>query len=252
MRGSGTRFKSSNTEYWLLLNINLLQSQNFSLQRPNMGTKVPILGLYGLIEELVMVATSIGDALFTKTQQKVLGLLFAKPDKSYYTNEIMRWASMGRGTVSRELDRLVSAGLLTVLRQGNQNYYQANFESPIYNELVSIIRKTFGVADEIKAKLKSLNENIELAFIYGSIAKGDDTKTSDIDLMLVGEDLSYGEVMESLMPLEKSLLRTINPTIYETQDFFSKLNNGNSFVARVMEQPKIIIMGDENAIRETR
>ena len=199
-----------------------------------------------------MVATSIGDALFTKTQQKVLGLLFAKPDKSYYTNEIMRWVSMGRGTVSRELDRLVSAGLLTVSRQGNQNYYQANLDSPIHDELVSIVRKTFGVADEIREKLKSLDENIELAFIYGSIAKGEETKTSDIDLMLVGKELSYGEIMEVLMPLEESLGRTINPTIYEKNDFVDKLNDGSSFITRVMAQPKIIIKGNENAIREIR
>lgn len=197
-----------------------------------------------------MAATSIGDALFTKTQQKVLGLLFAKPDKSYYTNEIMRWASMGRGTVSRELDRLVSAGLLTVSREGNQNYYQANINSPVHNELVGIVRKTFGVADEIRAKLKSLDENIELAFIYGSIAKGEETKASDIDLMLVGKELSYAEVMEVLMPLEESLQRTINPTIYEKKDFVAKLNDGSSFITRVMAQPKIIIKGNENAIRE--
>ena len=194
--------------------------------------------------------TSIGDALFTKTQQKVLGLLFGRPDKRFYTNEIMRWASMGRGTVSRELDRLVSAGLLTVSREGNQNYYQANINSPLPNELVGIVRKTFGVADEIRAKLKSLDENIELAFIYGSIAKGEETKASDIDLMLVGKELSYAEVMEVLMPLEESLQRTINPTIYEKKDFVAKLNDGSSFITRVMAQPKIIIKGNENAIRE--
>ena len=96
--------------------------------------------------------TSIGDALFTKTQQKVLGLLFGKPDKSFYTNEIMRWASMGRGTVSRELNRLVSAGLLSTTKRGNQIFYQANVDTPVYAELVGIIKKTFGVADEIRDK----------------------------------------------------------------------------------------------------
>ncbi|MEH6543582.1 MAG: winged helix-turn-helix domain-containing protein [Porticoccaceae bacterium] len=87
-----------------------------------------------------MALNSIGDALFTKTQQKVLGLLFGKPDKSFYTNEIMRSAAMGRGTVSRELDRLVSAGLISITKEGNQNHYQANESSPIYKELVSIVK----------------------------------------------------------------------------------------------------------------
>jgi predicted nucleotidyltransferase len=197
-----------------------------------------------------MAVNSIGDALFTKTQQKVLGLLFSKPDKSFYTNEIMRWASIGRGTVSRELDRLVAAGLLTVTKEGNQNHYQANASSPVFKELTSIVRKTFGVADGIREALEPLAENIELAFIYGSMAKGDDTKSSDIDLMLIGKELSYGDVVEVLLPMEESLQRAINPTIYEKQDFVAKLKEGNSFVSRVMEQSKIIIRGDEVVIRE--
>lgn len=198
-----------------------------------------------------MQVTSIGDALFTKTQQKVLGLLFGKPDRSFYTNEIMRWAGMGRGTVSRELERLVGAGLLVVSKEGNQNHYQANKNSPVYSELVSIVKKTFGVADQIKAVLKPLDDSIDIAFIYGSISKGTESKSSDIDLMIIGKELSYGDVVELLLPLEESLLRSINPTIYEKNDFVAKLNAGNSFVKRVMEQPKILIKGDENDIGET-
>ena len=199
-----------------------------------------------------MQATSIGDALFTKTQQKVLGLLFGKPDKSFYTNEIMRWAAMGRGTVSRELERLVRAGLISISKEGNQNHYQADHTNPIYKELVSIVRKTFGVADEIRERLKPLDKSIDLAFIYGSISKGSDTKSSDIDLMLVGKELGYSLVMEALMPLEESLQRTINPTIYEMKDFVTKLKEDNSFIKRVMDQPKIMIKGSENDIREIR
>jgi len=197
-----------------------------------------------------MQATSISDALFTKTQQKVLRLLFGMPDKSFYTNEIMRWASMGRGTVGRELDKLVSAGLLTATREGNQNYYQANSKSPIYTELVSIVKKTFGVADEIRDVVKIFDDNIELAFIYGSIAKGTESKSSDIDLMLIGKGLHYGDIIEVLIPLEETLQRTINPTIYDTKDFVTKLDNGNSFVTRVMEQPKIFIKGVINDFRK--
>jgi predicted nucleotidyltransferase len=199
-----------------------------------------------------MMATSIGDALFTKTQQNVLGLLFGKPDKRFYTNEIMRWAAMGRGTVSRELDRLVRAGLLSITKQGNQNYYQANSSNPVYEELVGIVKKTFGVADQVRDALIPLGENIELAFIYGSIAKGTETNTSDIDLMLVGKDLSYGNVVEVLLPLEESLQRTINPTIYDIKDFVARLKEDDSFVTRVTEQPKIIIKGSENDFRKIR
>ncbi len=163
----------------------------------------------------------------------------------------MRWAAMGRGTVSRELGRLVGAGLLTASRTGNQNHYQANSNSPVYKEMVSIVRKTFGVADEIRQALLPLDEQIELAFIYGSIAKGTENKSSDIDLMLVGKELSYGAVVELLLPLEETLQRTINPTLFEKEEFLDKLNANNSFVVRVMEQPKIMIKGDEHGIRAT-
>lgn len=197
-----------------------------------------------------MQATAIGDALFTKTQQRVLGLLYGTPDKSFYTNEIIRWANMGRGTIRRELDRLVSAGILSVTPTGNQNHYQARPENPIFKELLEIVRKTFGVADVIGQALKPLDSRIELAFIYGSIAKSTDARTSDIDLMLVGEGLNYGDVMAVLIPLEELLLRPTNPTIYTPADFISKLDEDNSFLVRVMEQPKLKIKGEIDDFRE--
>jgi len=197
-----------------------------------------------------MLPTSIGDALFTKTQQRVLGLLYGKPDKSFYTNEIMRWADMGRGTIRRELDRLVSAGLLSITRLGNQNHYQANQDNPVYTELLGIVKKTFGVADVIRLALKPLESQIKLAFIYGSIAKNTDDKKSDIDLMLVGEVLHYADVMEVLLPLEEFLQRPVNPTIYNATEFSSKLERNSSFLVRVMEQPKLIIKGEIDDFRE--
>jgi len=198
-----------------------------------------------------MQLTSIGDALFTKTQQKVLGLLFGKPDQRYYTNEILRRVGMGRGTVSRELAGFVAAGLLEMSKEGNQNYYQANAENPIYSELVSIVKKSFGVADQIKEKLEPFDRDIEYAFVYGSISKGTESKSSDIDLMIIGQDLSYGAILEALLPLEGSLQREISPTIYGKQDFIDKLAAGSSFLCRVMDQPKIMLKGLENDIRKS-
>jgi predicted nucleotidyltransferase len=190
-----------------------------------------------------MQSPSIADALFTKTQQRVLSLLFSKPDKSFYTNEIVRWANMGRGTITRELQKLVSSGLLTVSRTGNQQHYQANQANPIYTELLGIVRKTFGIADVIKQALQPFDEKISLAFVYGSIAKGTDAKDSDIDLMLVGEGLSYNDVIELLMPAEDSLQREINPTLYTPIEYQSRLEDGQSFLQRVTEQPKFMIKG---------
>ena len=186
-----------------------------------------------------MATSSIGDALFTGTQQRVLGLLYGKPEQSYYLNEIVRLAGMGKGAVSRELAKLVAAGLLTVVRQGNQNHYQANSANPIFAELKAITQKTFGIADVVKVALVPLLPAVELAFIYGSVAKGSEHASSDIDVMLVGDNLSYSEVMELLASAEQQLGRTVNPTIYDSLDFSKRIGAKQSFITRVMEQPKL-------------
>jgi hypothetical protein len=141
----------------------------------------------GLIEN-IMQTLPLSDALFTLTQQKVLGLLYGKPDQSFYANEIARWAKVGKGSLMRELDRLHRAGVLTLNRQGNQTHYQANAECPIYGELLGIVRKTFGIGEQLQATLAPLADHLVWAFIYGSIAKGSDHAGSDIDLMLIGEN----------------------------------------------------------------
>ena len=192
----------------------------------------------------MMSSSAIGDALFTKTQQRVLGLLYGKPEQSYYLNEIVRLAAVGKGSVNRELDKLCAAGLLTVSRQGNQNHYQANANNPIFNELKAITQKTFGVVDIIKAALAPLLPQLNCAFIYGSVAQGTEHAGSDIDLMLVGDDMSYSEVMELLAPAEKQLGRTINPNLYTVAEFTDRKNSHQPFITRVIEQPKLWLMGE--------
>ena len=197
-----------------------------------------------------MSSASIADTLFTKTQQRVLGLLYGKPDSSFYTNEIMRYAGMGRGTVSRELERLSSSGLVSVIRLGNQLHYQANKDNPVFSDLLNIIRKTFAIVDVIKAALLPVNEQIELAFIYGSIAKGEDTVKSDVDLMLVSSSLVYADVMRVLLDAEDIIGRPISPSIYTAEQIINKLNNENAFVSRVMDQPKLWVKGQDDDIRD--
>lgn len=193
-----------------------------------------------------MTATTIGDALFTKTQQRVLGLLYGNPSRSFYTNEIMRRAQMGRGTVRRELERLVAAGLLVVRQEGNQHHYQANPDNPVYDELLGIVRKTFGIADVIRSVLAPVDEQIDLAFIYGSIAKSEETATSDIDLMVITDSLAYADLMTLLIEAEQSLGRPINPSIYSQSQINDKLKKKSAFISRVMEQPKIWVKGGDN------
>ncbi|WP_415765827.1 nucleotidyltransferase domain-containing protein [Pseudomonas sp. ZB1P45] len=186
---------------------------------------------------------SLSEALFTTTQQKVLGLLFGKPDRSFYANEIDRWDQVGKGSLMRELDRLQRAGVLTMTRQGNQTHYQANPDCPIYSELLGIARKTFGIAEPLRQALQPFAEQIIWAFVYGSVAKDQANASSDIDLMLIGEGLHYSEVMERLIPMEEQLGRVLNPTLYTPDDWAAKLAAENSFVVRVAQQDKINLMG---------
>lgn len=186
---------------------------------------------------------SLGDALFTKTQQQVLRLLFGQPGRSFYANEIVRYAGLGIGTVQRELARLSEVGLLIVTRQGNQKHYQANGESPIFEELRGIVVKTFGVADLLKEALQPEAEKIQLAFIYGSVAKGSDTAASDIDLMIIADGLSYTALMTRLGEVEALLGRAVNPTLYSPAELQRKRSEDNAFVQRVLQQPKIVLMG---------
>jgi len=187
---------------------------------------------------------SLGDALFTKGQQRVLALLFGQTDKSFYLNEVVRHGAMGKGAISRELAKLADAGVLVVRQQGNQRHYQANINSPIFAELQQIVLKTFGAAGVLRNGLKPILGEVQHAFIYGSIAKGEDHGESDIDLMLVGSDLSYSEVMDLLQPIELQLKRVVNPTLYAPEEFAERLASGQNFLSKVMAQPQIDLMGN--------
>jgi len=194
--------------------------------------------------------TSLSDVLFSGIQQRVLGLLFGQPDRSFYANEITKLASTGRGALQRELERMTSSGLVTQTVIGRQKHYQANKASPVFEELKSITLKTFGLADVLRLQLAALADRIDLAFVYGSVAKGTDTATSDIDVMVVAGGLSYSQLFEALAPAEQRLGRKVNPTLYSRDEFINKVKTDNHFITRVMDQPKIPLLGGEDALRD--
>lgn len=190
----------------------------------------------------------LADVLFNKVQQRLLAVLFGNPDRTFYRNELIELAGGGKGAVQRELERLVAVGLLTTSVRGNQKHFQVNAASPIYPELRGLVLKTFGLADVLKAALAPLANEIQAAFVYGSIARQEDTAGSDIDLMVVSPSLTHADLYNALETAAQALARTINPTIYSAAELDSRLREQNSFVKRVMEQPKIWILGDENAL----
>ena len=190
----------------------------------------------------------LADALFSGTQQRVLALLFGQPDRSFYANELIALARGGSGAVQRELARLAQSGLVTVRVSGNQKHYQANRASPIFDELCGIARKTMGLAEPLREALAPLAKRIKAAFIYGSVAKRQDAAGSDVDLMLISDDLSYPDVYATLEAVSQHLGRKVNPTIYTAKELAQRTASGGSFVKRVLEQPKIWLLGDENAL----
>jgi predicted nucleotidyltransferase len=203
------------------------------LNIPKLGINIPIMGMKN---------TSLGEALFTKTQQRVLGLLFGKPDRSYYTNEIVRFADAGIGSVQRELQRLESAGLITSRKIGNQKHYQANRSAAIFEELRGIVIKTVGLADVLRKAILRLQERVDLAFIFGSIAQGKERITSDIDVMVVG-DASFEDVVQAFYPTQESLGREVNPVVMSVSEFSSKVLQGDRFVSRIVSEPRIFLKG---------
>ena len=188
------------------------------------------------------------EALFTKTQQRVLAVLFGQPHRSFYANEIIELAQSGSGAVQRELARLQASHLVTVQKIGNQKHYQANPDAPIYEELRGIVMKTFGVADVLRNALIPLWPLIEVAFIYGSLAKGTEHAGSDVDLMVIGSLPSNVQLLELLLPTHALLGRVVNPTLYTAAEFSQRIQVGKSFIIRVLEQPKVFVKGNEHDI----
>lgn len=192
--------------------------------------------------------TSAADALFPKVRQRVLAVLFGTPDRSFYANEVIALAQSGTGAVQRELAGLSEAGLLTVSKQGNQKHYQANANAPVFSELRGLVLKTMGLADVLRAALAPLAAQIDAAFIYGSLARQQDTAQSDVDVLIVSSALGYGEVFGALEAAAVSLGRTVNPTLYTRADWAKRVHDDNAFVTRVWQQPKIWLLGNEEQI----
>jgi predicted nucleotidyltransferase len=200
------------------------------------------------IKTVVVKSSNPADALFPKVRQRVLGVLFGTPDRSFYANEIIDLVQSGTGAVQRELKSLSEAGLLSVRKQGNQIHYQADVTSPLYLELRGLVLKTVGLADTLSAALAPLRAQISAAFIYGSMARQQDTAQSDIDVLIVSADLGYGELFAALEAAAHSLGRKVNPTVYSPANFRERIRQDNGFVTKVLKQPKIWLIGSEQEI----
>jgi predicted nucleotidyltransferase len=216
-----------------------------NLHIPILGSKMPNMGIKAKTPSVVP-HTSLSSALFSNTQQRVLAFLFGQPERSFFATELIGLAGGGSGAVQRELKRLDESGLVTVTRLGNQKHYQANPQSPIFAELCGIVQKTVGLAEPLRAALMPYTQKIAAAFVYGSVAKRNDTAQSDVDLMVVSDTLEYADLFGALEQAATALGRTINPTIYTRQEFVKRVKQKNAFLMRVLAQPKLWLIGGED------
>jgi predicted nucleotidyltransferase len=205
---------------------------------PKLGSNMPNMGT-----AFRRLTTGLADALFTATQQRVLSLLFGQPNRSFIQQDLIERAGGGSGAVRRELARLVESGLVTSIVMGRQKHFQANHAAPIFHELRGIVIKTVALTDPLRAVLRPLAKRIDLALVYGSVARGEDRAQSDIDLLVVADDLLLEELFARLAPVEKKLGRTINPTLYTRADFERRRRNGNPFLKKVFAGEHLILLG---------
>ena len=189
---------------------------------------------------------SLANALFTDRRSRLFRWLFGLPDRSFHLNELLRLTQLGSASLQQELKQLTAAGIVRAERVGNLKMFQANPQSPVFNELVSLTRKTIGLQTLLTHALLPLKGKLLQAWIYGSVAQQTDTATSDIDIMLVGNGLLLSEVLQCVQVLESELGRKINPTCYAPQEFALRQADPGSFVSKVLQKPVLDLLEHED------
>jgi uncharacterized protein len=188
-----------------------------------------------------------GSVLFGKTRSDVLRILYGQPAKQFYLRQIVRHIGGGVGTVQRELKKLTDGGLLVRTRVGNQVFYRANSQSPVFGEVRAIVAKTVGLIGILSQTLQPLRGHIKVAFVYGSVARGDEQPTSDIDLLIVGA-VSLADTAAAMAKAQKTLGREINETVFPEAEFISKRSAKNHFISSVLSAAKMFVIGNENEL----
>jgi predicted nucleotidyltransferase len=192
----------------------------------------------------------LGSLLFGEYRQRTLGLLLLNPESNFHVRELARLTGTSAGTLHKELTKLTSGGILIRKQIGNQVHYSANRNCPIFDDLANILRKTSGLVDVLAKALVALESKIKFAFVFGSVARGDQQTNSDVDVMIIGS-LSFSEVVQALHSTQTILQREINPVVYSQDEFIRRLENNDSFIKEVLAKPKLFIIGKENELSQS-
>ncbi len=191
----------------------------------------------------------LSSLLFSEYRKRILSLLLLNPQASYHVRELARLTNTAAGTLHKELSKLTAGGILQSKKVGNQVHYSANMQCQIFNELASILRKTSGLVDVLAEALSSAQHQISVAFVFGSVARGEQQTNSDVDVMLIGT-LSFGDAVQCLHNTETTLQRAINPAVYTIVEFKRRIENNDSFITEILNKPKLFIIGTENELRQ--
>ena len=203
---------------------------------PVLGTIVPVMG------------TDIIGSLLPKTRLRLLALLMPDPSQELYVREIIRLTGIGQGIVQRELASLTSAGILLRRAHGNRTYFRANPACPVYPELRGLMLKTAGLVDVLAEALKPLGPKVAVAFVYGSLARGEANADSDIDVAVIGS-ASFRDVAGRLTETQSTLGREINPTVLSAAELRRRVKEKEHFVTQLLLRPKLFVVGGEDELR---
>jgi predicted nucleotidyltransferase len=207
-----------------------------------------IVPIMGTVKRQASAPRDIGTTLFGKGRRNVLAALFTNPEREMYLREIIEAVGTGAGQVQRELENLYRARLVLRERKGKQLYYRPDPAAPIFDELKSIVLKTFGVADALREALAPHARKIDAAFIYGSVASEQDTAASDIDLMVVSDAIATSDLAEALAAQEDRLKRKVSLLVYGRKEFRQRLRERHHFLTKVLARPRIMLIGDDHGL----
>ena len=181
------------------------------------------------------------DGLLGRQTAAVLSVLLARPESRLYQRQIAQLAGLRLLQAQRALRALADLGVLLTHHEGNRVYYSPDPSCPILPELTAMVLKTAGLADVLQEALAGV-EGIALAFIFGSMAKGTFDSRSDVDVLVVG-DGSFADISAALLPAQERLGREITPTVYSPEEFQQRVAEKHHFLARVLSEPKIMLVG---------
>ncbi len=190
-------------------------------------------------------------ALWPAARRATLGLLYTRPDEAFFLREIVVRTGLGFGHVQRELARLSKAGILSRRRAGVHVYFQANRDCPVFSEILGLVRKTVGLAAGLRKALAPLADRIDVAVLYGSVARGEETAASDVDVLVIGS-ASFAEVVAALRPVEREARRQVNSTVFPLEEARGRIEAGRHFLTAVLESPLVILVGDEHVLAGLR